>query len=171
MSQNNKKIPSNWGRQIKPFQFLAGKFELLTLREVGRHMLPDLQWRPAGKGLWQHGGFRPYPWKQNWVSFHSCHLRLLMQPDSEKKIRTNPLIYCRQPRFDEKMNATEFWRKRKKHKYLYFSRQIVVITWWDLQFEEREKKKSRLQFWVETEVHEKLFFLNGRCGSKTVWKV
>jgi hypothetical protein len=62
------------------------------LREVGRRRLPDLQWRPAGtEGLWQHGEFRPYPWKQNWVSFHSCHQRLLMQPDSEK-IKTNPLI-------------------------------------------------------------------------------
>ena len=90
MSQNNKK---NF-RQIEVgkshFNF-GGKFELLTLREVGRHKLPDLQWRPVGKGLWQHGEFRPYPWKQNWVSFHSCHQRLLMQPDSEK-IKTNPLI-------------------------------------------------------------------------------
>ena len=38
------------------------------------------------------------------------------------------------------MDATEFWRKRGKPKYLYFSRQIVVIAWWNLQFEERKKK-------------------------------
>ena len=78
---------------------------------------------------------------------------------------------CRQPQFDEKKtDGTEFWRKRKP-KYLYFPRQIVVIPWRNLRFGEREKKKSRLQFWAETEVYEKLFFLNGSRGRKTVFQL
>ena len=46
---------------------------------------------------------------------------------------------CRQPQFDEKKtDGTEFWRKRKP-KYLYFPRQIVVIPWRNLRIGERKK--------------------------------
>ena len=62
----------------------------LTLREGLGHRLPDLQWRLGAKGLWQRGGFQPYPLQQSWVELQ-CHLQLPQQPNSAKKAQ----IYIR----------------------------------------------------------------------------